>query len=282
MGEANSKSADFYADPSIYDILHAPGTADDVRGLIRVVESSPLARVKGAWLEPACGTGRFLRAVARWYGRRSAERSRFRGIGFDLSPAMVAYADERAAGAGLAKELTHFVADMRDFESAAGTVFKDCRPKVAVAFNLINTIRHLETDAAMVAHLRAVGRVLARGGRYIVGLTLSAYGIEEETEDVWVGARGRCKVTQVVQYLPPTGSRGDAARVERVISHMTVERPRGVEHIDSTYGLRGYNLKQWRDVTAKGGLAIEAVHNAAGEPVDAHEPGYYLFTLAPA
>ena len=63
-------------------------------------------------------------------------------------------------------------------------------------------------------------------------LSTCAYGLESESEDVWVAHRGVTRVRQVVQYLPPEGD-----RVERVISHVTVRTPRGVREIDSVYGL---------------------------------------------
>ena len=37
-------------------------------------------------------------------------------------------------------------------------------------------------------------------------------------------------------------------RRERVISHLTVSRPRGEEHVDSVYDLRSYDERQWRRV----------------------------------
>ena len=50
------------------------------------------------------------------------------------------------------------------------------------------------------------------GGIYIVGLSLCAYGLEAETEDVWRGRRGRTAVVQVIQYAPPTGSAAGSSR----------------------------------------------------------------------
>lgn len=256
---------DFYSQPEVYDILHAPGTAGDVRAAVRTARRFvPVPLASQTWLEPACGTARHLRALAR-LGVRT--------IGFDLEPAMVAYA-KRAIRADAAENRPRvFAADMRAFDRERRL------PRVNVAFNLINTIRHLGSDAAMLDHFRAIARVLAPGGVYLVGVSLAAYGLESPTEDVWIGRRGRTRVTQVVQYEPPSGSRGEAARAERVISHKTITRGTREEHIDSTYALRSYNLSQWRALVAKSPLREIGVADSDGRPAVAREPGYYVFVL---
>lgn len=230
-----------YPEPGVYDVLHAPGTAAEVDGLQRIA-----ARWVGAkattWLEPACGTGRYLRV---------ASRRGIRCIGFDRDPAMVAYA--RRGG----DPFRVVVAEMTGFAPALG------RARADFAFNLHNTIRHLPSDAAMLAHFSEMARVL-RGGVYAVGLSLTRYGAEEPEEDVWEGRRGRMRVQQLVQYLPPPG-RG---RFERVVSHVRIERPAGVTQHDSTYDLRCYDLAQWRRLVARSPFRIVATVNGAGATIE--------------
>jgi SAM-dependent methyltransferase len=265
VSRSQSRTADFYADPLVYDVLHAPGTRDDVSALLRIVRQFVRGRRPLRLLEPACGSGRFVVELAA-RGHHAA--------GFDRSARMVTYAKARAKERGLGPRARFFPADMRTF--ARGRRL----PPFDVAFNLINSIRHLPSDAAMVEHLRQVRSALRPGGVYLVGLSLCAYGLESETEDVWRGARGPLRVTQVVQYLPPPGREG-SSRNERVVSHMTVTR-RGLPpvHVDSTYQLRGYDLEQWRRVAARAGMPVVACVASDGrrrcEPV---EPGYYVFAL---
>jgi len=258
-------SADFYADPLVYDVLHAPGTAQEARALLRVVKRYMPITPPLSVLEPACGTGRLLINLAK-KGHSC--------IGFDLSGDMVAFAGAAAKEAGVAERLRVFEADMRDFDAGQRL------PKVHIAFNPINTIRHLETDAAVLEHFAAVGRVLAPGGIYIVGLSLCAYGLEVLAEDVWTGKGRGLNVTQVAQYFPATGERG-GARIERVVSHMTVRDGVGERHIDSRYTLRGYNLAQWQAIATRAGFAIRGVFANDGEPMEPSEPGYFLFVLSP-
>lgn len=261
---------DFYSIPDLYDILHTPGTASEARGVVRVARrfSGAAKAGKAVWLEPACGSGRLLRHLAA-RGHRA--------VGFDIEPAMVAYANRRNAGLPAGTRPTVFEASMEDFDAGRP------RLKADVAFNIINTIRHLPTDAALLRHLAAVARVLRPGGVYIVGLGLAAYGLEPPTEDIWTGARGGVRVHQVVQYEPAAGRTGNASRAERVVSHLTVRRGRGKaateEHIDSAYSLRSYDLEQWRDGVGRSEMVEVGVAAGTGEPATAAAPGYYLFVL---
>ncbi|MBX3364307.1 MAG: class I SAM-dependent methyltransferase [Phycisphaeraceae bacterium] len=254
-----------YADAALYDILHAPQTAQELNGVERFAASlleTPLP--KQVWLEPACGSGRLIRLAAK--RGRSA-------IGFDRDEGMIAYARARAERVGLPLRL--FQADMTRFAQAVEPASVD------VAFNIINTIRHIEHDDDMRAHLAEMARALRPGGVYIIGISLSAYGHEIPTEDVWIGRRGRCTVTQIVNFLPPVTPAERAARRERVLSHLIVERPRGVEHIDSTYTLRTYNRKQWLDLITSAGWAVLATADDQGNPHEPTEPGYAMWGISP-
>lgn len=267
--------ADFYADPVVYDILHQPGTKEEVAYLERIInERLPRTLRNGAVLEPACGTGRVLLALAR---TRPV-------VGFDLSGQMVEYARRRAARTGVAKKCSFFAADMRSFEG----LWPDSAPRpVALACNLINSIRHLENDRDMLAHFAQVAAVLAPGGVYAVGIHISAYGDEPPTEDVWSGSRGKVRVTQVVNYIPPTNRRTEAGRAERVISHMTISGEGGTgkagakrdRHVDSSYALRAYDLPQWETLIGRSALRIDGITDSSGEDAQPDPMTYRVFLL---
>ena len=270
----------FYADALLYDILHAEGTSHDARVVTRLVRAWGPKVTRGTrltLLEPACGSGRYLLALAK-HGHRAT--------GFDLSRGMIRYAKQQTVQGGHTERVRAFVGRMEEF-----TLPKAWRAHGA--FNLINSIRHLESDSAMLAHLRSVRRALLPAGVYIVGLGLCAYGLETESEDVWHGSRVvrgvRTRVTQTVQYLPApqAGARTTrkALRAERVISHMTVTaghgRPAQERHIDSVYTLRSYNLAQWRSLISRAGWRIVATTDQDGLPMVPSEPGYFLWVLRP-
>ena len=262
MPATSHEHADFYASPAVYDILHTPGTAREVDGLERLARRfvGPGAR---AFLEPACGSGRYLRVLAL-RGHRA--------IGFDRDGAMVEYASARLRRF---KRARVFVGDMRTFADAGGVR----AGSVDLAFTPINSIRHLDSDRAMLEHLEQVARVLRAGGRYAVGVSITQYGVEEPSEDRWEGGRGGCRVTQVVQYLPAPGGPGRGGREETVISHMTVRTTGRTRHIDSSYVLRAYDLGQWDRLVSRSALRVEAVVDERGDDLALAPPGYAVFVL---
>jgi SAM-dependent methyltransferase len=249
----------FYADPVVYDILHAPGTTDEARVLTAIAREHAGHNRLLTFLEPACGTARHLRVLAR-HGHRC--------VGFDRSEAMIDDAKARAERAGLARKMDLFVADMVDF---AGRV---TRP-VDAAFNLINTFRHLPDDDAAVAHLGQVARCLTERGVYVVGLSVTDYDLEQPSEDVWVGGRGPLRVTQTVNYIPPT----PPDRAERVLSHLHIAGPSGEEHRDSAYALRTYSKAEWEALIERSPMRVERVLDDAGFAIDPPRLGYALFVL---
>jgi len=252
-------STGFYEDPRVFDILHASGTADEVRGLERIARRFCRRHGRGStWLEPACGTGRYLRIAAR---------RGFNVIGFDLSPSMVRYARETSKRGPSTGRSRFLVADMTRFADRVG--------RVDFAFCLINTIRHLESDADMLRHLRAMASALRPGAVYAVGLSTTAYGLESPSEDVWEGRRGACHVKQIVEYFPPTRRTN---RFEDVFSHLVITRGKSQqeEHRDHAYRLRCFSAEQWTRLVRRAGLRLEAITDDRGDP---HTPGLYGYAL---
>lgn len=262
-----------YADPSAYDILHTPGTAREVDDLERLADRwvvgrrrpRPPPRAAAWWLEPGCGTGRYLRVLAS-RGRHV--------VGFDRSPAMVHYAQQRLRVSRLQGRVRLFTCDMQRFADRLVPA------AIEFAFNLHNTLRHLPTDEALLVHLEDMARVLQPGGVYAVGISLTQYGRESADEDVWVGRRGRCTVRQVVQYLPPGTAGNRARRFERVVSHLAIERPSGVEHRDATYELRCYSNRQWTRLLERSALQRVATVDWWGRPLRGRPAPYAIDLLS--
>jgi hypothetical protein len=147
--------------------------------------------------------------------------------------------------------------------------------RIDFAFNPHNTIRHLATDADMLAHFRDMARVLRPGGLYAVGLSLTRYGEEEPQEDLWTARRGRLAVRQLVQYLPPASRR---ARWEWVVSHLVIERASGEEHRDDRYRLRCYDAAQWDKLIERSALrrvaSVDWRGNSIGDRARSDTPLY--------
>ena len=272
----NKETADgLYTDPMIYDILYTPDTWREMNTL-EIIEREFARRSNRPldpnrlWLEPACGSGRYLRlAAAR--GRRTA--------GFDLDEGMIRYAGNRKRPEKSRPPLL-FQADMADFQNAATSV--GLRPgSVDFAFTPVNSLRHLTSDKDVLSHLDQMATLLRPGAVYVVGLSLTDYECLLPEEDLWVGTRGRCRVTQLVNYLPPKADTKlvRAEQVEQVISHLTIERPGRTEHLDDTYDLRCYDLRQWQILVRKSALEWGGSFDARGRQAPDIPLAYQLEVL---
>ncbi len=253
-----------YGDPVVYDILTTPGTAGEVTVLERLFRQYRPRRTgrPPVWLEPACGTGRLLRVAAR---------RGYRVVGLDREPAMIEYARRRLRRLGLERRAALHVGDMAEVARFL--------PPASVDFAFIpdSSLRHLLSEAAVLRHLAGMDRILRPGAVYVVGLSLHHPGLDGPDEDVWTARRGRCRVTQLVDYLPPEPGR---PRRERVLSHLMIERPGGVAHRDGVYDLRSYTQRQWEALVARSPLAPVASLDRRGRPREGRILPYQLEILA--
>jgi len=229
-----------YADPELYDLLHADGTDDEVWLLDRV------AGLHGnggrTALEPACGTGRYLAGLARrgWTVH-----------GYDLSPRMVAFARARLARWGARASVAR--GDMTSYRPAAS---------YDLAFNLLSTFRHLPDDRAALAHLRATYDALNPGGLFVLGLDLAAYGADGPDEETWTASRGGRRCTHVMMTLPPDARK----RRERILNFVTAPTARGQTVLESFYDLRSYDADQLAKLLLKTRFALAACYGYDGKP----------------
>jgi SAM-dependent methyltransferase len=275
-----AKTPGLYADALVYDILHDTGTGKqslaEAKLLVNIAKSAGVKHAPLRCYEPACGSGRVLLALAK-LGHIA--------IGSDIDPAMVKYANMRLREHGFSASSGAIVCAMEELPRARAASEKHLVIKpgtIDLAINPINSIRHIASDAGMLKHLRTIKTLLAPGGVYIVGLSMSMVGHEQESEDIWKGSRDGVRVTQIVQYLPPTGTEPSPwNRRERVLSHLTIARAKHEpEHRDSDYWLRTYSKSQWLVLVQKAGLRVLQTHSTAGVKTPAGELGYYWFTLS--
>lgn len=253
-----------YDDPAIYDILHEPGTASEVRMLVRVwkrvCQNSPRFA-----LEPACGTGRYLERFAR---------AGWSVAGFDSDESMVGFARARlrAIGSGTTRRVWRDRFDTFGAKVRAGSV--------GLAFCPINSIRHVASDAELVRHFRMIRRALAPGGVYAVGISLSVYGAEGPTEDVWKGTRKGISVKQVVSYTPSPGRVTARERAERVVSVLEIRRGKKTEIRSGSYDLLSFSREQWERAIGRSGLRVIGIVNESARRFDPGKLGYAIWLLA--
>lgn len=261
---ADARDEHLYADPAIYDILHAPGTADEVRTLVGVHRRFASGAPKVA-LEPACGSGRYFPGLIR---------RGFEVHGFDADPGMVRYAKRAAPEATIRTGRFDTFSTVGLIGRGAGRV-----GKVGLAFCPINSIRHVASDAEMVRHLKRVKSCLHPEGVYVVGISLSAYGLEMPTEDVWTGSRRGVRVKQVVSFIPASGDRTARERAEQVHSVLEIRKGRAVETRSSSYTLLSYSREQWEAVIRRAGLRVIARTQEQGRVYDPGAIGYALWVM---
>jgi len=268
-GNGKKGQARLYGMPLAYEVLHWKGTGKDVRGLLRMAGKfvGGQAKARGTWLEPACGTARYLRVAAE-----RVEKC----IGVDLADELMAFG-RNAMSPEMRKKVRLIRGDMTKLEDVvkAGSV--------DFAFNMINTVRHVKSDAAMVRHLRGVRHALRPGGVYVVGLSLSWYGVEMPTEDVWQGTLQGLRVLQTVQYLPAAGGGTARKRMEQVLSHLQMTQGRGKGatswDVDDRYELLSFNLEEWLKVVERSRMRVIATVDEDGNEIAPAEPGYSIFVL---
>lgn len=273
---------DAYARPDLYDIVHTPGTAEDLSAHVRVLQdvlNQPRLSARHVlWIEPGCGSGRFLRVLK---ARGAA------AVGFDLDRGMVRAATRslRATrGTGpvhaVVGDMIH--ADAPALRRAVARAARQAGPiRAVVAFNPHNSVRHLDSDDALTEHLASIARLLSTVDApsvYLVGTGLVAPpgspGGEQSCETVFTVTRGGVRVREITDFLvPEPDATGPDARTERAFKHVSVfaKRPgqrrfdaHPVREMISSYALRTYTLAQWTHCVHAAGLRETAVFAPAG------------------
>jgi len=174
--------------------------------------------------EPMCGPGRLLRAMPGW------------AVGLDRQPDMVRVAARTHAAV---------VADACHIPFRAGSF--------ELAFNLIDSFRHLRTEADAARHLRGVARVLRPGGIYVLGLEINGDIPGDVARDEWEGTREGESIRGFVEGL------GDADPDSRQETMRVVYERGGVEH-EFFHTMRTYTRLQFEDlIDEEGSFEIAAV-----------------------
>lgn len=229
--------ADWYDEPLLYDVAFAGETPVEAAFIEAALRRHGRSRCRSA-LEPACGSGRLLEALA-WRGRPV--------IGFDANEAMVRFCKRRLARFGRRARVVR--GQMESF-----TV----RQRVGVAYNLVSTFRYLLSEEDARSHLRCVRDALAPGGIYILGLLLSDYGATRRSRERWMGRRGDLEVVCNTQSWPPDRRR----RRERFRSRLRATDSGRVRRIEARWEFRTYDAAQLRrTLRAVSGLTHVATYD---------------------
>jgi len=218
---------DWYQTPLYYDIIFDVDTAREAAFLQGVAAQYGRSEGKRV-LEPACGTGRLLAALAK---------AGCEVTGFDISDAMLNFARERFELAGVTGTLLN--ADMVGFEVDG---------QFDLAYNMVSSFRYLTDEQDALAHLTRMSQTLRPGGIYALGLHLSEYHVRRRQRERWVARRDGVEVVCNIQGWPAD----PLTRTERVRSRLRVAdaeagTTRGYE---TSWIFRTYDLDELRELLA--------------------------------
>jgi SAM-dependent methyltransferase len=208
-----------YDHPKYYDLVFGSDCAAEVKFILGCAEKFTRREPKRLF-EPACGTGRLLYALAK----RGYEVA-----GLDLNPKAVEFCNARFRRHG--RTGTAFVADMSDFR---------VRRKFDIAFNTINSFRHLASETAAREHLQCMGKAMRVGGLYLLGVHLTPTQAPPSETESWSARRGHLSINTHMW----TKGRNQRRRVERFGIRFDVHSPSRSFRIVDELVLRSYTPAQ--------------------------------------
>lgn len=214
-----------YDHPKYYDLVFGADCAAEVKFILACAQRYATGKVR-KFFEPACGTGRLLVALAK---------QGYEVAGIDLNPKAVEFSNQRMRRGGFPESA--WVADMSDFAT---------RRRYDVAFNTINSFRHLHTEPQALGHLRSMGRCIRKGGLYLLGVHLTpTAGNPSETES-WSARRGNLAVNTHMWTI----DRNRRTRIERFGIRFDIHTPSRSWRIEDVLVLRSYTAPQMAKLIA--------------------------------
>ncbi len=218
-------AGDIYDYPAYYDLVYGSDWRAEFCFLLNCFQKHAGRKIKRVF-EPACGTGRLLYRLAK---------QGFQVSGLDRNPRMVAYCNRRLKRHGF--PATCVEGDMSDFHLPQ---------PVDAAFNMINSFRHLATEREARGHLECLGRCVARGGLYVLGLHLTPTTAEPSDRESWSARRGHLAVVTALWVK----ARDLRKRQELCGMTYDVYTPTQAFRLEGEVSFRTYTATQFRRLVA--------------------------------
>jgi SAM-dependent methyltransferase len=233
-----------YASPEVYDVAFGWDLKLELDFLDRCFAEhveGPVRRV----LEPACGTGRLLLALA--------ERG-YDVAGYDRSAEMTAYAAARLAP----HEGAVWRGDMTTFRPPG---------EFDAALNLVNSIGYLLEDEEVVAHLSRVAEAVRPGGIYLVQVSYEDEPPELASFGPWGNRRGDLSTTLFWRVV----REDKAARRSHQECRITARRGRERTVFEESHVLRLWSQEDFDRLVQATPFRLAAVYHDCFEPFDPEE-----------
>jgi len=221
-----------YRAPEIYDVATGWRLDKEIDFLESVFRRH--AGVVQRVLEPCCGTGRLLRALAD---------QGYEVAGYDMSAEMTSFARDRLRSVG-GRIWTGEMSAFRPPE-----VFD-------AALNLVNSIGYLLEEEAIAAHLARMGEALRPGGVYVVQFSYGGEPPELARFGPWGNRSGDLSTTLLWEVL----REDETAR--RSYQHCRITARRGKERrvFDEEHVLRYWTHEDVTRLLAASPFTLDAVY----------------------
>lgn len=227
-----------YDHPKYYDLVFGADVAAETKFILQCAEVY-LNGSPNVFFEPACGTGRLMHALMR---------RGYKACGLDLNPKAVAFCNARLSRNGYPS--TAIVADMcefgrQDFRDVIDWPKRKART-ADVAFNTINSFRHVESEQRAVAHLRCVADLIRPDGLYLLGVHLTPTKIPPSETESWSARRGHLSINTHMWTI----ARDKKKRLERFGIRFDIHTPSDSFRINDELRLRSYTPLQMNRLIA--------------------------------
>ena len=237
---------ELYSHPEIYDIAFSWDLVEEIRFFKRVFETQVPFSVKRI-LEPACGTGRMLRALVG---------AGFKVTGYDDNPFMVRYAEDSIAADGRYARM--MLAEMASAEIPG---------EFDAAVNSINSIGYLHSDEEIVSHFRTTGSSLREDGVYVLHLNFAHKG-ELPAGDFWALERGGIRVSTSWRIL----NEDSETKLSHQVCTFEVEQNAKIDRFEERHTLRLWLFSDLEKLARRSGnFEVAAIFGEDFEALEADE-----------
>ncbi len=234
-------AGDWYEHALYYDIAFDWDNTEEVdfiERMFRAYAQMPIRRI----YEPFCGAGRLAVPLAQ---------RGYEVIGADVSVPMLTLGRQKADAAVVADRIQVHTADVCAFAPS---------PPADAVVTMIDSFRHLQTEAAARQALQRWRAGLVEGGVLIIGLAVGEPPIEADLNDGWTMTRDGISVHAIVFEQRQPGLQPGTS-LQR--SQLCVATARGDEfEIVSDDPMRTYSVGSLSElVRIETGLCLQATHD---------------------